>query len=88
MLGENSVIEQKINYSYTTTVLPVCVFIMLVCTHMVHLLIHRNKNGCDDDKMKTSDEAILTNTQLKITNEGILKTSGNAELQKIIAAKI
>ena len=37
---------------------------------------------------ETSDEAILTNIQLKITNEGILKTSGNGELQKIIAAKI
>ena len=39
-------------------------------------------------EIKTSDEAILTNTQLKITNEAILKTSGNGELQKIIAAKI
>ena len=40
------------------------------------------------DKIETSDEAISTNTQLKITNEGILKTSGNAEMRKIIAAKI
>ena len=33
-------------------------------------------------EIKTSDEAISTNIQLKITNEGISKTSGNAEIRK------
>ena len=53
-----------------------------------HTQNNLNKNGCGEDEIGTLDETILTNTQLKITCEGITKTSGNGEIGRLIAAKI